>query len=47
MTEIKLNVTDRKVVKSNVFVAFCMKFVKKRQQWSWLLQIDFIYYDSV
>ena len=25
----KTNVTDRKVVKSNVFVAFCMKFVKK------------------
>lgn len=25
----KTNVTDGKVVKSNVFVAFCMKFVKK------------------
>ena len=25
----KTNVTDRKVVKSNDFVAFCMKFVKK------------------
>lgn len=42
----KTNVTDRKVVKSNVFVAFCMKFVKKDSNEADCYKL-ILYYDSV